>query len=356
MKKHLLLFLSLLLCLLLVACERNKGIYGEVVEVTPEALIVETDANKRIAVLLEEDTLFSSMVDGIDANEYKSAPHTDVQIWFYHNGRDGSVTATDGTKVKAYRPHILIDIEAYFSTDVATLTDGTVLDAWIRGMFGTTYQTKDGVELLRKPTPAGPENYSVGNLESFDDLSETAKPKVRAFYDAMGLLYDLPAELERAWSAYRDDPENFSSFLVQQDTVPSASSEKIFYFTTILTTTVHGNVVQESYLCNAFDRETGEHIPISENFTCSEEELITQFLDLAEKAGSGPADPMLKEEMTTAFQMEYLTIQQDGLQLAFPQGTLPSQDANYHVTLAFNDGCQALLQPWALPIPVSDDF
>ncbi len=356
MKKYLLLSLSVLLCLLLVACGESEGIYGEVVEVTSDALIVETDGNERVAVLLDGDTLFSSMVDAIDANEYKAAPHTDVQIWFYHKGRDGSITAADGTKVKAYRPYTFIDIEAYLSTGAATLSDGTVLDAWIRGLFGTTYQTEDGVELLRNPTPAGPENYSVGNLEIFDDLSETAKPKVSAFYDEMGPLYDLQAELERAWSAYKNDPENFSSFLVQQDTVPSASGENIFYFTTVLTKTIHGNVVQESYFCNAFDRETGEHIPLAEQFTCSEEELITQLLDLAEKAGSGPADPTLKEEMVEAFRMEYLTVQQDGLQVAFPQGMLSGPDGNYIVTLVFNEECKALLQPWALPTAVSEDF
>ena len=350
MKKQLFLLISLALCLMLSACGGKDSIYGEVVEATPTALILETSEGKRTAVLLEEETHVWGMEE-IDGDAYKAAPHTDVQVSFFPEERAGSVAAADGTQVKAYRTDHYIWIEAYLVPEAAVLSDGTVLDAWKTDSFGTTYQTKDGIELLQEDAPNGPENHYVGNLESFDDLSEAAKLHVTTFYEKRGKLYDLQAELERAWTAYQADPTAFSSFWVSQDSSPAASSEKVFYFRTDLTRTVSGNIVQTTTLCDAFDRETGANIPLADLFVCPEEELGKKLLDLAEKGGTGPADPVVKGEMEAAFRMEFLSFTQDDLCLYFPQGTLPSQEGNYLVTVKFTEDCKALLQPWAVPQP-----
>ena len=220
---------------------------------------------------------------------------------------------------------------------------------WETGSFGTNYQTKDGIVLLRESSPNGPENHYVGNLESFDDLSEAAKPHVAEFYKKQGKLYDLQTELERAWMAYQTAPKTFSAFVVSQETSPAASNEQVFYFRTDLTQTISGNTVQETTLCAAFDRETGANIPLVDLFVCPEKDIAKKLLDLAEKDGSGPSDPAVKAEMETAFQMKYLFFSQDSLWLAFPQGTLPSQENTHVVSVSFNDACKALLHPWAVP-------
>lgn len=348
MKKRLFLLISLLLCLALSACGGKDSISGKVVEATPAALILETSEGKRVAVLLEENTHIVG-IDDIDGDNYKAAPHTGVRVSFFYEGRAGSITTADGKQVKAYHAAPLIHIDAYLIPDAAVLSDGTVLDAWKAGHFGTTYQTKDGVELLREDTPNGPENHYVGDLESFDDLSEAAKPKVTEFYEKQGKLYDLQAELERAWTAYQADSETFSSFLVRQESSPAASSEQIFYFSTDLTRTVSGNVVQETTICAAFDRKTGDNIPLANLFTCPDEDIGRNLLSLAEKEGTGPADPVVKTEMEAAFRMEYLCFSQDSLWLEFPQGTLPSQENTYLVSIAFNEDCKVFLYPWAVP-------
>jgi len=348
MKKRLFLLISLLLCLVLSACGGKDSISGMVVEATPNALILETNEGERVAVLLEENTYIFGMGD-IDGDNYKAVPHTGVRVSFFYEGRTDSIPTVDGTQVKAYHADSVIQIDAYLVSEAAILSDGTVLDAWKTGPFGTTYQTMDGVELLREEAPNGPKNHYVMNMESFDDLSETAKSKVTEFYEKQGKLYDLQAELERAWAAYQADPETFSSFVARQYSFPAASSERVFYFGTSLTQTSSGNIAQETTLCAAFDRETGGNIPFVDLFVCPEEDIGKKLLDLAEKGGSGPADPVVKAEMEAAFQMEYLNFSPDSLWVEFPQGTLPSQEYTYLVSVSFNDECKALLYPWAVP-------
>ena len=348
MKKLLLLSLSLLLCFTLSSCGGSHSISGEVVEAAPAALVLETDEGKRVAVLLEESIYVFGM-DEIDGDDYKAAPHTGVRVFFSYQEPAGSITTADGQQVDAYHADRTIHINAYLVPGAAVLSDGTILDAWKEGPSDLTYQTRDGVTLLRENGPNGPENYYIAGLESFDDLSEAAKPKVAGYYEQQGALYDIQAELERAWTVYQGDAETFSPFVVRQDTSPSASGEQIFYFRTDLTTTIRGNTVEETTLCAAFDRETGDDIPLEDLFTCPKEDIGRILLDLAEKDGTGLSAPSLKAEMEAAFQLEYLYFSQDHLMLQFPQGTLPSQEHTHLVSVKFNDDCKQILHPWAVP-------
>lgn len=353
MKKRLLQLIFLTLCLTLSACGSRNWISGEVIEATPTALILESEDGQRTAVLLEKDTFVSGM-EGLDGSSYKSNPHTGVKAQFFPEERAGSVTASDGTEVKAYRTETYIDIYAYLLPDAALLSDGTVLDAWKTGLFGTTYQTKDGTELLRENAPNGPEHHYVGGIEkSFDDLSEAAKPRVAEFYEKQDRLYDLQTELERAWAAYQTNPDEFSSFLVSQDSSPAAFSEQIFYFRTDLIQTVSGNTVQQTTSCAAFDRETGANIPLADLFLCPEEDIGKRLLALAERDGTGPADPAVKAHMEAAFRLEFLTFSQDSLDLTFPPGSLPGVEHTCVISAAFTEDCKALLQPRAVPVPPS---
>ena len=47
--------------------------------------------------------------------------------------------------------------------------------------------------------------------------------------------------------------------------------------------------------------------------------------------------------------MEYLFFSPNSLELIFPQGTLPSQEFSFWVSVSFSDECKALLYPWAIP-------
>ena len=347
MKKRFGIVFAVMLCVVLAACGGKDMISGEVVEATPSALIVEQSDGKRVAVLLEEIHIWGT--DEFDGEAYKAAPHTGVKISFYPYGHADSVSAADGTQVKTYHAEAFIHIDAWLTSETAVLSDGTVLNIWETSSFGTIYQTADGIELLRENAPDGPENYYVGNLESFDDLGEAAKPKVQEFYEKQGKLYDLQVELERAWTAYQENSEDFCAFVVGQETAPAASGESVFYFTTELKRTVSGNIVQITTHSDAFDRETGESISLTALFTCTEEKLIVDLLNLAEKAGSGPSDATLQAEMEDAFRMEYLHFSQNEIWIEFPRGTLPSQEHTYLVSVAFSDDCKELLQPWAVP-------
>ena len=159
--------------------------------------------------------------------------------------------------------------------------------------------------------------------------------------------------MERAWKAYQGDSEHFHAFVIGQETAPAASGEQMFYFTTYLTRTISGNTVQTIPYCDAFDRESGEYIPLAELFVCPEVGLIETLLDLAEKEGSGPADEALQAEMEAAFRMEYLGFSQSEIWIEFPAGTLPSEEYTYLVSIAFTDECKSLMHHWAVPYQVA---
>ena len=348
------LLAALCLCLLLTACGGKDRISGEVVDIHPSpeatALILQTGDDKRIAVFLDADTYVFGM-DEIDGEAYKASPYTGVGIQFSPKDRSASLTAADGKRLKAYHADRYIGITGYLVRDAATLSDGTLLDAWKTSMFGTTYRLQDGTELLREDAPSGPENHYVMDLESFDDLSEAAKPAVRQYYEEQGALYDLQAGLEKAYSEYLPDPENFSIHYISQDTSPSASSQRVMYFNTNVTLPVSGDICQNYSLCAAFDRSTGENIPLADLFTCPEAKIAQNLLELAEKDGSAPNEPEAKREMLTAFRMEYLSFWSDYVMLSFPAGTLPSQEYTCLVSVDYTAGLSDILQPWAIPQP-----
>lgn len=349
MKKRVFSLLFLAACLFLTACGGNHSIRGEVVEVLqdPAALILQTNDGKRAAVLLEEDTYVFGL-DEIDGDAYKAAPHTGVSVYFFPEGRRTSLTTADGETLKAYHADRFISIDSYLAEDAAVLSDGTVLDAWKGDVWRTRYQLKDGTELLREDAPSGPENHYVVNRENFDDLSESAKPAVRQYYEEQGKLYDLQHELERAYAEYLADPESFSSYWVSQDVSPAGSNAQIMYFSTSVTLPLGGRIAEERTVCAAFDRETGASIPLADLFTCPEDEIGERLLDLAAKDG-WPDTPALKREMLAAFRLEYVTISSHGLGITFPRGTLPSQEYACGLGIDYNDGLRAILHPWAIP-------
>ena len=346
------LLASLSFCLLLTACGHDmKNVSGEVVDILQDAasgcpILIIQEGKRQKAVLLTENTYVFADSDDL-ASSWKAAPTTDVSVDAYRLYGKTSVTA-GSKKIKTYQADT-IRITGYLVQNVVTLSDGTPLDAWKTTMFGTTYRLRAGAELLCEDAPSGPENHYVADLESFDDLSEAAKPAVRQYYEEQGALYDLQAELEKAWAEYRETPEGFSTHHVSQDTSPAASSQRVMYFNTNVTLPVSGNICEDDSLCAAFDRNTGENIPLTGLFTCPEAQIAQNLLDLAEKDGSIPNEPEAKREMLAAFRMEYLCFWNDYIMMAFPAGTLPSQENTCLVSVDYTAGLSDILQPWAIP-------
>ena len=348
-----LLLAALSICLLLTACGHDmKNVCGEVVDILEDTasgcpILLIQEGKRQKAVLLTEHTYVYADSDDL-ASSWKAAPTTDVSVDAYRLYDKTSVTA-GGKKISAYQADT-IRITGYLVPDAVTLSDGTPLDAWKTSLFGTTYRLQDVTELLREDAPSGPENHFVADLESFDDLSEAAKPAVRQYYEEQGTLYDLQSELEKTWAEYREDPENFSTHYISQDTSPAASSRQVMYFCTNLTLPANGDICEDFTLCAAFDRETGENIPLADLFTCPASQIPEKLLDLAAKGG-WPDTPALKQEMLTAFQMEYLSFWSDYVMLAFPAGTLPSQEYTCLVSVDYTAGLSDILRPWAIPQP-----
>lgn len=340
------LILLLALCLLLTGCSSTLySLSGAVVEVTPEALILDTG----IAVLREEDLIFWSPGGLVDGDAYKADPYPGVQIYFFPGAREGTVRAADGRKLKAYRadrPAPTVYIDALLTPDVATLSDGTVLDGWRRdsnGLFDDycAYQTKDGVTLL---------NHRSHALYNLHDFPEADRTQIEAYFKTQPPLYGLQHELERAWAAYQADPKEFSAYLAEQNTTPAVHGKQVSYFTCELLLTIKPGLLRQTYHTTALDRETWAPIPLAELFTLPEEQLGKQLLQLAAQAGTGPKDPALLAEMEAAFSLELVRFSGTGLVILFPPDTLPSmKESSYQVNVSYRI-CGHLLQPWAVPI------
>ena len=220
-----------------------------------------------------------------------------------------------------------------------TLSDGTAVQLWQRLFGDTAYRLEDGTDLLRERT-SGPEHVYVGGQESFDDLADDAQKAVRAYYEDRGLLYDAQAILEDAYERFQAAPHDFDCWALGQDVAPLASNDRIMSFITTVTLPLGGRIVTERRLGDVFDRNTGEHLDNSDLFTVPLDEAAARMLDAA-----GIAQP-LREEMISALEPEYITLHSDSIELAFPEGSLPSQEYSYIVCVDLED-CP--LRDWAVP-------
>lgn len=230
-----------------------------------------------------------------------------------------------------------------------TLSDGTQVDLWHLGHNDDGfYKLSDGTLLLRIDTPCGPQNSFAAGVESFDDLSPAAQEAVSAYYEAQGLLYDPQAQLEDAYATYLDCQTagtEYQERYIRQEIYPVACNDTIMCFLTSVILPVEGEndrTVQELSLSAVFDRDTGERLRIWDLFTLPEEETRQRLLDLA--AGF---DPVLRSEAEAALRPEYIIPRSDGLELTFPQGSLPSQEYTWGTSVPYSD-LQDVLRPWAI--------
>lgn len=234
--------------------------------------------------------------------------------------------------------------------DALILSDGTAVDRWQKGYSGYDfYKLKDGTELLREEHPSGPENVYVGGRESFTSLPEHTAKAISAYYDDMGLLYDLETEVEGAYQEYltcQTEGEEFFSYYLGQSTSLCASNERVVYFLTSVTLPLGGQYGMNYQVGAAFDRETGKVIPVWDLFTLPEEDV--KALIVEEFAPRSEAE---RAEMLEKLTAEYLVFQPDSLNVSFPYGVLATELYTSVVGIDYGE-LTGVLHDWAVPDPM----
>lgn len=233
-----------------------------------------------------------------------------------------------------------VQIDAAQQPEGLTLADGTSLSVW-QASFDREYCAPDGTVLLEERLSG----EAADTIESVPGLTEEAKGSILAFYEAQGILYDLPAQLERAWAAYSEADEGFEPYTLGQEVNLCAQNDSTLWFVTKVTLPLDGRVVTEEQFCSAFDKATGEALTAEELFTCTGDELAAALLDAA-----GITDEPRRGEMLAAFDENRMVFRGEALEVFYPEGAVPGEETALILGLDYTDEVKALLQPRALPV------
>ena len=322
--KRKLLVIAVVLCIVLCGCNRLT-IRGEVVEVDGNSFTMVPDGGEALTVTMGGNTSVFSWSKDVSVSDFQSGD------------MDGIIVSATGIVKQDTMFASEIQIEGLRIRNYYTLADGTPVHLCKASLYHT-YSLEDGEELLFVQNPTRVEETYVAGIGSLRDLPEVPQENIKAYYDAKGLLYDELQTLENAYDAYLAGPD-FQTYTLGQETCPAASNEEVIYFLTIVS-----RPKTELRLCAAFDRETGEAIPMEEIFTCEPREFIQRLAKIA-----GIDDETLVEEMMEAFQTEYVTVSQNFLEVNFPAGTLPSEELPLGMGFEYTQDVCELIQPWAIP-------
>ena len=338
LKRRTAVFLVTLACAILITGCGVKTIRGEVTEINTDdqtgvfSFVVTQDDGESITVETDQNTHIFSWID--EASEYD-----------LRNGAiDGIVVSVTGRRSRSAIKAAQVEIEYLLARGEYALEDGTRIDIK-RGIFDTVYCLEDGTKLLTVRNTVGPDDVITVGVESLDTLSQEAQRNIKAYYDEQGILYDVFATLEDAYGAYYILKDNFSPYLLSQETVPTASSDRVVYFLTVVTMPYRGtNSHTELRLGTAFDKATGEEIRASDLFTCEPGEIIDRLIEI-----SMVDDEALTAEMKANFKLEYVIFFPDNLEITFPAGALPKHGISHGMGFDYTEEICALLQPWAVP-------
>lgn len=232
-----------------------------------------------------------------------------------------------------------VQIDAAQQPEGLTLADGTSLSVW-QASFDREYCAPDGTVLLEERLGSD----AADAIESVPDLSEEAKGNILAFYEAQGILYDLPAQLESAWAAYKEEGQGFELYTLGQEVNRCAENSSTLWLVTTVTLPLGGRVITEEPLCAAFDKASGEALAADDLFTCTGDELAAALLDAA-----GVTDELRRSEMLAAFDESRVVFRPEVLEVFYPEGAVPSEETAIILGLDYTDEVKALLQPRALP-------
>lgn len=316
------------------------------------ALVIQTDTGKETGILITEDTTAFPPGGGGGTTEelrtvFQSAVRQNLLILANCTRSKKTLTTDSGAKIAAYEARYL-RITGEWNRDAAALADGTRLGVVKEGypVSRRTYLLEDGTELLRVNAPSGPNDVHVGGVENFGVLNETAQKQILAYYGMRGLLYDEQAELEKAYGLFRYR-EDFRCCMVEQCVSPCAASSRVMYFLTSVTQIAGSEFpydVYEKRLCDAFDRETGEHIDTWNLFTVPEEDVKKALLDAC-----GLTEQPLRREMESASWDGRVEFTSSGLSVMFEPGAIPGERSSTGFSTDYTPAVLALMQDWAVP-------
>lgn len=337
-KKRSALVLITLLCAILFTGCGEKTISGEVTGVKTDAqtgvfsFILTQDGSEPITVVTGENTHIFSWIEGVSESDLRDGSMGGIMVSVTGTTSRSSMNATE------------VQIDHLILRGAHTLADGTQIDIMMGSSY-TFYCLEDGTELLMVRNTIGPDHVHSGTVESLDALSQAAQQKIKEYFDAQGILYDVFATLEDAYDAYCNLKDDYSTYVLSQEMVPTASNDEIIYFLTVVTTPDDGtNGHTELRLGAAFDKDTGEVVPTSELFTCDPDELIDRFAEICKVD-----DEALIDEMKANFKLEYVILFPDNLEITFPAEALPEYGISHGMGFDYSEEVRALLQHWAIP-------
>lgn len=351
MSKKIGLVFLLLALFVFTGCGNQREFSGKIIETSMDgeaklsSFIIRTDDNKEIGFYLTAETGLFGFTYSLSSSGFLQGDFSEIELSVKGGKAQGKMTGESGEAIPAYNAEYIF-ITKFLTEETARLPDGSVAELW-RYPYACAYVTPDGTELLCVQDPMGPENVTVAGTESFDDLNPEAQSNVLKFYSRQGLLYDVQAELEKAYSEYlqtENKADLFNTYMLRQDISPSASNDRLMYFLTCVELPLSGAQVYERRLGAAFDRETGEAISNWELFSCSPDMAVKAIIELA-----GVTDEELRAELQKAFKPEYLVFFPDNLEVYFPRGTLPSQEYGYALALDYDEKLCAIMEQWAIP-------
>lgn len=307
------------------------------------AVIVQLE-DKEIGVKITEDTYIFTWFHESLVDDFQSGNIRDIQISADFKEPVMKIETQYGEQISAYEAK-QIHIKGYKDTEPYVLSDGTPIDVWYH-TDAKLYKLKDDTALLRVDNPIGPEGVYVGNAESLDDLSDSARDKVLEYYQNRGLLYNEFEILEKAYQNYLeiDEKSEFHTWIISQETLPTASNDQMIYFMTTVLLPCDGSMGYEKRMGEAFNKETGEYISNPELFSCEHEYVFKKLVEI-----DGETDSDLIKELEELFDYQSIILFPNALEVAFQR----SEDGNYEyihlLGFDYDEKLLEILYPWAVP-------
>lgn len=237
--------------------------------------------------------------------------------------------------------------------DIVTFLNGETASLYRWDAVGCdVYLLSDGMRLLNVRDPVGPERKikedTSDTADQLDDLNTKAQAAIHTYYERQGILYDLNAQVTRAYEEYlrcQKEGENYNEDrMLCQETSVTFSNRQIICFQTTVLLPQEGETVQRLSLGAAFDRETGEAMNQWELFTAPESKVRDWLIDLA-----AVQDPVLRKEMASALGEECIIIFPDRLEVWISADKLPSLGSEYGIVIAYDKEVLSMLEEWAKP-------
>ena len=355
-KRMLLLPLLLLTLLTMTACgdEDEYSLRGQVTEVVlgpdglPDALVLDTGNGELERVFWDEETQWAlpPAAESFSRTQVWEDPvGMEVSVHLRLDAEGNLLTAQDGTEFPDAGTADFLTVEEIRSSESLTLSDGTQAEIWVGFWNDRSYRLSDGTELLReRPQDMDFSTYYVEGNTPLTVLPAALLEGITAYYQERGALYDIQTEVEKAYQAYQksEDPERFSSFLVEQRVGWAATAPGVYYFHTTLILPVREQEITEHWFTDAFDKETGEHIPCQDLFSVGQAEAAEAVVAGTEAIGQEA------RAMREQFQWSYLNFDENSLSVWYPAGTLPGREYSSGWSLDYRS-LKDVLHPWAVP-------